>query len=110
MNNEASGQAAEQHTMTDAEATDEAVLLLIRKLMRLQPDAYADVIKRLPRGARDAIAFSERRADVLRDAKGVRNLAYPQLDEGDGDTEQHEHVWRNRGAGTESWCDCGAAL
>jgi hypothetical protein len=53
---------------TDSEATDEAVLLFTRKLMRMHPEAYADVIKRLPDGARQALALAETRADRVRDA------------------------------------------
>lgn len=75
------------HTMTDQQATDEAVLLLVRKLMRIQPDAYADVVKRLPDGARRAIALAECRADVLRDEHGLGELSYPAEGEDDSDEE-----------------------
>jgi hypothetical protein len=55
-------------TYTDAQATDEAVLLLTRKLRRLHPDAYADLMKRLPERARDALNQADVRADHLRAA------------------------------------------
>jgi hypothetical protein len=80
MNNEAATTAT-VHTMTEQEATDQAVLLLVRKMMRLHPVAYADMIKRLPVGARDALAMSEIRADILRDRKGFSNLKYPTVEE-----------------------------
>lgn len=51
---------------TDAQATDEAVLLLTRKLRRLHPDAYADLMNRLSEGARDALTLADNRADSLR--------------------------------------------
>ena len=77
---------APRRTMTEQEATDEAVLLLIRKTMRLQPEAYADVIKRLPEGARHALMLAENRADRVRDAVGdARLLDYPADEDEDGD-------------------------
>ncbi len=51
---------------TDEQAADEALLLLTRKLRRLHPDAYADVICRLPDGAREALNAADIRADKLR--------------------------------------------
>jgi len=63
--------------MTDAQATDEALLLLTRKLMRLHPEAYAAVIQKMPEGARRALALAEGRADRVRDMHGVNGLAYP---------------------------------
>jgi hypothetical protein len=51
---------------TDAQATDEAVLLLVRKLRRLHRDAYIDLMGRLPEGARDALDQADIRADRLR--------------------------------------------
>ena len=51
---------------TDAEATDEAVLLALRKWRRLHPKAYADVMDRLSEGARDALTLADNRADRLR--------------------------------------------
>jgi hypothetical protein len=55
-------------TYTDAQATDEAVLLLTRKLRRLHPEVHADLMRRLPEGARDALNFADIRADWLRAA------------------------------------------
>ncbi len=76
-------------TMTDRQATDEAMLLLIRKLRRLHPDAAADVWKALPEGAQRAVMQAETRADVLRTQAGdARNLVWPAVpdldDDGDG--------------------------
>ncbi len=50
----------------EAQATDEAVLLLVRKLRRLYPAAYADLMNRIPEGARDALDAADLRADRLR--------------------------------------------
>ena len=55
-------------TYTDQQATDEAVLLLTRKLRRLHPDTYRDLMQRIPEGARDALHLAELRADDLRNA------------------------------------------
>lgn len=54
-------------TYTDAQATDEAVLLLVRKLRRLYPDACDDLMDRLPEGAQQALHFADQRADTLRE-------------------------------------------
>lgn len=56
--------------MTETEATAEALLLAMRKLRRLYPDAYADVTGRLPEGARWALTMAEHSADVRRDLVG----------------------------------------
>ncbi len=53
-------------TYTDAQATDEAVLLLVRKLRRLYPEAHADLMGRLPEAVRDALTLADNRADLLR--------------------------------------------
>jgi hypothetical protein len=68
------------HTMTEQEATDEALLLLTRKLQRLHPTANADLMAQLPEGARTALRMAENRADRVRDQHGIKNLAY-QVDE-----------------------------
>jgi hypothetical protein len=65
------------YVMNAHEATDEAVLLLTRKLRRLHPAEFADVWSRLPDGARDAVGWAEARAELLRDAQGVTALEYP---------------------------------
>lgn len=54
----------------ESELTDEAVLLLTRKLGRLHPDAHADLVRRLPDGARVALIMAENRADSRRDTRG----------------------------------------
>lgn len=65
-------------TMTEAQATDEATLLLVRKLRRLHPTAFADVIKRMPADARRILDDAERRADRYRDSVGGPNgVIYP---------------------------------
>jgi hypothetical protein len=51
---------------TDAEATDEAVLLFTRKLRRLHPGVFSDVMTKLPQGAQDALTMAENRADFAR--------------------------------------------
>jgi hypothetical protein len=51
---------------TDQQATDEAVLLLTRKLRRLHPATYADIMAKLPEGAKTALHQSDVRADTLR--------------------------------------------
>jgi hypothetical protein len=53
-------------TYTDQQATDEAVLLLARKLRRLHPDTYVALMTMLPEGARNALHFADLRADTLR--------------------------------------------
>lgn len=58
-------------TYTEAQATDEAVLLFVRKMRRMHPDAFADVWAKLPDGAKEAIGATERRADKERDANGI---------------------------------------
>jgi hypothetical protein len=79
------------HTMTDHEATDEALLLFTRKTRRLHPEVFASVWTKIPEGARRALEAAERRADRLRDAHGgARGLEYPADpwdDEGDEDDE-----------------------
>jgi hypothetical protein len=77
------------HEMTAAEATDEAVLRLIRKLGRLHPAAYADVIRQLPEGAREQLEAAERRADVLRDQHGISSLTYPAVYPSDCDFDEN---------------------
>jgi hypothetical protein len=53
---------------TDTQATDEALLLLIRKLRRLHPAAFTDVMGKLPEGAREALNTADIRADRQRAA------------------------------------------
>lgn len=61
----AKGEADMNKIYTNSQATDEAVRLLIRKLHRLYPDAHADLIQRIPDGAREALHFADLRADNL---------------------------------------------
>lgn len=51
---------------TDAQATDEAVLMLTRRIGRLYPEAYAAVITSLTQGLRDALNLADIRADSQR--------------------------------------------
>ncbi len=60
---------------TEAEALDEAIRLMYRKLRRLHPEALADVWERLPEGAQEAIRYSEHRADRVHLHEGLK--AYP---------------------------------
>jgi hypothetical protein len=69
-----------QH-FTEAEATDETMLLLTRKLRRLHPEAYADIWSKLPEGAHRAIYAAERRADRLRDRNDGRTWEPDDFDE-----------------------------
>jgi hypothetical protein len=50
---------------SQTEATEEALRLFMRKVARLHPEAHADVLSRLPQGAREALAMAELRADTL---------------------------------------------
>lgn len=73
---------------TPAEATDEAVLLLVRKLRRLHPGAYADVMGRLSDGARDALTLADIRADLVRaDGTSRRFVTIAEQVEADLDNE-----------------------
>jgi hypothetical protein len=51
---------------TDQQATEEALLLLTRKLRRLHPEAYADLMSRIPELAQQALHLADNRADKLR--------------------------------------------
>jgi len=72
---------------SEAQATDEALLLLTRKLRRLYPDAYADLMKRLPDGAREALDLADIRADKLRayDSRDGITRTYPNPFEDDSE-------------------------
>ncbi len=69
------------NTYTEAQATDEAVLLLTRKLRRLYPDVYTNLMSKLPQGARTALDAANLRADIQRgtdDREGIRQAReYP---------------------------------
>jgi hypothetical protein len=52
--------------MTEAEALDEAVRLLTRRMSRLHPAAFYAVRNSLPDGVREAINAADARADKAR--------------------------------------------
>lgn len=60
---------------TEHEASDEALLLLIRKLRKAAPDALTTVMAKLPQGAIDALGVAERRADAVRYADEAAGIA-----------------------------------
>jgi hypothetical protein len=64
-------------TYTEAQATDEAVLLFVRKMRRMHPDVFAEVWSKIPEGAQEAIWATERRADRERDANGISQDRWP---------------------------------
>lgn len=55
---------------TEAQALDEAVLMLMRRMGRLHPTAYHQVLTSLSDGVREALTLADIRADKLR-AEGV---------------------------------------
>lgn len=72
--------------MTSEQATNEALLRMVRKLRRLHQEAYIDVMSQLPREAREALRKAELAADVLRDTRpatieGLAGLDWPTLPE-----------------------------
>jgi hypothetical protein len=69
---------------TASQATDEALLLFIRKVRRLHPAAFGDVWAKLPDGAKQALAAAEMRADVLRDTNRGLTWQPDPTDEDDG--------------------------
>lgn len=69
-------------TYTDQQATDEAVLLLVRKLRRLHPAEYSNLMAKLPQGARDALMLADQRADKIR-----------ACDKRQGVTRQYRDIW-----------------
>lgn len=78
---------------SQTEAAEEALRLFVRKVARLHPDAHADVLSRLPRGAREALAMAELRADTLfvtdqRD--GVTRSYPPVFEDTDSDDETRD--------------------
>lgn len=65
-------------TMTETQATGEALLLFLRKMRRLHPDAFREVWAKLPADAQTALLIAETRADAHRvQAGGAANLRYP---------------------------------
>jgi hypothetical protein len=67
-----------EHQMTEAQATEEALLLITRKLQRMAPDAFAKAWGQLPDGAKVALGAAESRADLLRNTNTV---TWPAQDE-----------------------------
>ncbi len=64
--------------MTNQQATDEALLLFVRKMRRTNSTAFAEVWAKLPEGAQSALLIAETRADVFREqVGGAGNLQYP---------------------------------
>lgn len=49
--------------MTQTEATEEALRLLVRKLRRLHPDTYLAIMNKMPQGAVETLTVAEFRAD-----------------------------------------------
>ena len=49
--------------LTEAQALNEAVLLITRKMNRLAPAEYTKILNQLPQGAREALEKAERAAD-----------------------------------------------
>jgi hypothetical protein len=74
---------AKSEYFTEAQATDEAMLLITRRMRRLYPEAFAAVWAKLPDGAKDAIMFAEGRADRVRDVGG--KTWHPQMEEDFGE-------------------------
>jgi hypothetical protein len=54
------------HIYSEAQATDEAILRLVRRLRRDHENVYIELMNRLPEGARDALDAADLRADRLR--------------------------------------------
>jgi hypothetical protein len=61
-----------QTTMTPAEAADETIRLLYRKLRRADRQVFEQVLAMIPDGARQTIMMAENRAD-LRNANAERD-------------------------------------
>lgn len=78
-------------TMTETQATNEALLLVTRKLRRLHPEAYADIMGRIPEGARWALQMAENAADRHRNANGgAAGLVYPMPEDIEEDEDGEE--------------------
>jgi hypothetical protein len=77
---------------TDEQATDEAVLLLTRRLRRLHPEVHASLMASFPEGVREALDMADNRADLLRhnDKQADITRRYVSLDERLGVVEEDE--------------------
>ena len=60
-----------EHLMTEAQATEEALLLITRKLRRMAPEAFTKAWGQLPDQAKAALNAAESRADLLRNTNTV---------------------------------------
>lgn len=69
-----------EHLMTEAEAVEEALLLITRKMRRMAPEAFDRAWGQLPDPAKNALVMAEARADRLR---LTNTVAWPELDEED---------------------------
>lgn len=63
------GMKEESKTYTEAQATDETMLLITRKLRRLDRSTFDLIWSQLPDGAKDAAMLAEARADRVRDTR-----------------------------------------
>lgn len=76
------GMSKESKTYTEAQATDEALLLLVRKLRRQYRGAFDVIWAQLPDAAKDALGLAEARADRVRDAGKLTWAPAEDLDAG----------------------------
>ena len=76
---------APSQVFTAAEAADETLLLLTRKLRRLHPEAFRGIWDALPDGAQRAIYAAENRADQVRARGGKTWEPVEELDSCDCD-------------------------
>ena len=76
----------ETQKYTEAQALDEAVLMLMRRMGRLHPTAYHQVLITLSDGVREALTLADNRADKLRADGVIRE--FPTVFELDGGDEQ----------------------
>lgn len=68
--------------MTTEQATNEALLRMVRKFRRMEPEVFNDIMRQLPREARDALGLAEAAADRVRDQhkptpEGLTGLDWP---------------------------------
>jgi hypothetical protein len=71
---------------TEAQALDEAVLMFMRRMGRLHPTAYHQVLTTLPDGVREALTLADIRADKLR-ADGIARQFPTVFEDQDGESE-----------------------
>lgn len=85
-------ETSEAKTYTEAQALDEAVLLFVRKMRRLYTDAYTDVIRQLPDGAREALNMADVRADRTRVSIPAGSAQWPTAFEEIDEEEELEQI------------------